>query len=166
MPFCKNCGSPVDGQFCGKCGTPLSAPAAGAYPPPPAQPPAGASYGAPPQAAPAAGGLTDNVAGLLCYIAGFITGIVFLAIAPYNQNKFIRFHAFQSIFFSVAWFAFWVVQGILGMILPGMLFFIITLLSLLIWLGGMVIWILLMVKAYQGQKWHLPIIGPIAEKQA
>lgn len=171
MPFCKNCGSPVEGSFCAKCGTPMAAPPAPGYTPPPPgyqQPPAGyppqQQYAAPPQAA--AGGLTENVAGALCYIAGLITGIVFLALAPYNQNKFIRFHAFQSIFFNIAWIALWIVEVILAMILPWGLHLIISLLSLVIWLGGLVAWIFMMLKAYQNQKFKLPVIGDIAEKQA
>lgn len=181
MPFCKNCGSPVEGQFCGKCGTPIAAaPAPGAYPPPPPPPPAqqppqyGQQYpnqygAAPQQAQTTAGGLQPNVAGLLCYIAGFITGIIFLAIAPYNQNKFVRFHAWQSIFLNIAWFGFWVVEMILSTILLSISFAfgaLLTLLSMLIPIGFLVLWIMLMVKAYQGQKWSLPVIGAMAEKQA
>ncbi|HOK48338.1 MAG TPA: DUF4870 domain-containing protein [Bryobacteraceae bacterium] len=165
MAFCKNCGSPVEGKFCGKCGTPVAAAAAG-------QQAAPASYGQPQEQqyaaapAPQAGGLSENVAGLLCYVAGFITGIVFLSMAPHNQSKFVRFHAWQFIFFSGAWIGLWIVNTILGMILPWALMIIVSLLSLVVWLGGMVVWILLMVKASQGQKWQLPVIGPMAEKQA
>ncbi len=163
MPFCKNCGSPVEGQFCSKCGAPAGGPAPGAQP---------QQYGTPAAAAPApapaqtAAGLTDNVAGLLCYVAGFITGIVFLGIAPYNRNKFVRFHAWQAIFFSGAWLAFWILDGIVAMILPWSLSVLLSMLSLVIWLGGMLVWVLLMVRAYQGQKWQLPVVGQIAEKQA
>ena len=59
-------------------------------------------------AQPVASGMTDNVAGALCYVLGLVTGIVFLVLAPYNQNKFVRFHAFQSIFFHVAFIGIWV----------------------------------------------------------
>ena len=45
--------------------------------------------------------MTDNMAGALCYLFGFITGILFLVLAPYNQNRDIRFHAFQSIFLNI-----------------------------------------------------------------
>jgi uncharacterized membrane protein len=188
MAFCKNCGSPVEGQFCGKCGTPLAAgPAPGGYappPPPPQQPPqygqqpyqqqppygGQQQYGAAPQSAPVAtGGLQPNVAGLLCYVVGFITGIVFLAIAPYNQNKFVRFHAWQSIFLNIAWFAFWILEMIVSTVLLTVSFAfsaLLGLLSLVISLAFLVLWVMLMVKAYQGQKWVLPIIGPLAEKQA
>lgn len=185
MAFCKNCGSPVEGQFCGKCGTPISAGGAPAGypppPPPPQQPPQYGQqppyqqqypnqYGAAPQPAPVtAGGLQPNVAGLLCYIAGFITGIVFLAIAPYNQNKFVRFHAWQSIFLNIAWFAFWIIEMIISAIVLSISFAfsaLLGLLSMVISIGFLILWIMLMVKAYQGQKWSLPVIGPLAEKQA
>jgi hypothetical protein len=102
MPFCRNCGAPVEGQFCPQCGTPVAGAAApsGSPPPPPA----------------AAAGLSENAASALCYLLGFITGIVFLAIAPYNQIRTVRFHAFQSIFFSVGLFAIAIGLGILSVI--------------------------------------------------
>jgi uncharacterized membrane protein len=191
MPFCRNCGSPVEGQFCAKCGTPISAGGASAPPPPepppaqpysqsagappppppPAQPYAQAGYGAAPQPAQAASGMTDNLAGLLCYLVGIITGILFLVLEPYNKSKFVRFHAFQSIFLFVAWIALWIVLAILGTIVRLVLGFwtaaaLMSGLHLLVGLGFFVLWIVLMVKAYQGQKFMLPIIGPIADKQA
>src|SRR5258708_4167281 len=95
MAFCPNCGSQVNGSFCANCGTPMGAAGAaglGTVPP-------GSGFQPTPLSAP---GLTDNVAGALCYLATIITGVIFLVIAPYNQNKFIRFHAFQSIFLFVA----------------------------------------------------------------
>ncbi len=170
MPFCKNCGSQVDGQFCAKCGTPIGPPAAESYTAPA---PAGQAYAQPTaQTAPpaAAAGLTDNVAGLLCYIVGLITGILFLVLAPYNQNKFIRFHAFQSIFYNVAIIGLWIVLSIFGAIIRAMVGFgfglVWSLIMLLVWLACVGVWILLMVKAYQGQKYMLPVIGPLADKQA
>ncbi len=168
MAFCRNCGSPVDGQFCARCGTPVAAPAPGS-----STPPAGQAY--PPSAGPAvppaaaATGLTDNVASLLCYILGLITGILFLVLAPYNQNKTIRFHAFQSIFFNIATIVLMIIMSILGTIFFSISFLMLSLwgmVHLLVWLGILVVWVLLMVKAYQGQKWLLPVIGPLAEKQA
>jgi uncharacterized membrane protein len=152
MAFCANCGSAVEGQFCGGCGQAVGAPAAGT--------------GASPAAA---GGMTDNVAGLLCYILGFITGILFLVIAPYNQSKFVRFHAFQSIFLSVAWFALNIVQSILMSVAVSISFGLLGIVGMLwtvLWLGLLAVVILLMVKAYQGERFKLPIIGDLAEKQA
>ncbi len=58
--------------------------------------------------------MTDNMAAALCYALGFITGILFLVLAPYNQNREIRFHAFQSIFLNIAWFvALWIIVSII-----------------------------------------------------
>ena len=177
MAFCKNCGSPVEGPFCPKCGTSQAAPppSGAAYTQPPQQPPPAQGYapqpGYAPAPAPAASGMTDNLAGLLCYLAGIITGILFLVIEPYNKSKFVRFHAFQSIFLFVAWIGVWIVLAIFSMILHLVLGFwtaasLVGLLHTAVGLGFFVLWILLMVKAYQGQKFSLPIIGAIAEKQA
>ena len=110
--------------------------------------------------------MTDNVAGALCYLLGLITGILFLALAPYNQSKFVRFHAFQSIFFNVFWIALWIVEMILSAILHTILPFgaglLFALLGLVIWLGGLLIWIFLLYKAYSNEKYMLPVIGALA----
>ena len=100
-------------------------------------------------------GLEPNVAGLLCYVAGWITGLIFFLI---EKDKFVRFHALQSIVFfgavSVAYIIiFWI---------P----FIGWIIGWLIWAFAIVMWIVLMVKAYQGNKFKLPIAGDIAEKNA
>lgn len=159
MPFCKNCGAPVEGQFCPQCGTPL---VGAGGPVPGSQPPA-------PPAAPAAGGLTDNVASALCYLLGFITGIIFLAVAPYNQNKTVRFHAFQSIFLSVVLIAISIALGIVSMILFAISFWLGTLFGLIQMVFGLAVfllWLYIMWKSYQGQKLMLPVIGELAQKQA
>jgi uncharacterized membrane protein len=121
---------------------------------------AGRTAGTP---AAAATGMTDNMAGMLAYIT-FIPAIVFLATAPYNQSRFVRFHSYQSIFFSVAVFAIQVLLSILTFV-P----FLILLtgpLHLLVMLGALVLWIILLLKANQGQMFKLPIIGDLAQKQA
>jgi uncharacterized membrane protein len=158
MAFCPSCGASVEGRFCAKCGTSIHAGMQAGGPQ------------APPPPAPAGSGLTDNVAGALCYVAGLITGIVFLVLAPYNQNKFIRFHAFQSIFFNVLWIAIWIADLIVGVLLHSIFPFgvglLMALVGLVIWLGGFLLWLFLMYKAYSNEKFMLPIIGPIADKQA
>ena len=169
MAFCPNCGAQVEGKFCAKCGSAMSAgPSA---PPPP--PPAGgydAGYSAAgATAVPAATGMTDNVAGALCYVLGLITGILFLVLAPYNQNKTVRFHAFQSIFFNVGTIICWIGLTIIGLILahiPILGWIVDLLLWFALAVGSLVVWLLLMWKAYNNQKLMLPIIGPLAEKQA
>jgi uncharacterized membrane protein len=108
------------------------------------------------------GGLTDNMAGLLCYL--FIPAIIFLVMEPYNKNKFIRFHSFQSVFYCVALIIIGFGMGILGAI-PIFNLLVIPI-GFLVWIGSFILWIVLMLKAYQGQKFKLPIIGDMAEKQA
>jgi len=118
--------------------------------------------------------MQENVAGALCYIVGFITGILFLVLEPYNKNPRVRFHAFQSIFFHLSWIVFWiamtVLQLILAAILPWGLHAILgifgILIGIVIWLGGLATWIFLMFRAYNNNPLVLPIIGPLAQKQA
>jgi len=156
MAFCPNCGAAVDGRFCAKCGTPM--PAGAESTPGPTPPP----YS--PQ--PASAGMTDNVASALCYALGFITGILFLVLAPYNQNRTVRFHAFQSIFLNVAIILFSFALSIL----LGIFHFLGAIFGLflvpVIWLCFFILWLYLMFAAYQNKKVVLPVIGPIAEQQA
>ena len=111
-------------------------------------------------------GLAENAAGALCYLGGLVTGIVFLVIAPYSQNPRIRFHAFQSILFSLAWMLGWFVIVAAGMILPFSLAVMVSLFSMLLWGGGLLVWLLLLWKAYQGETLSLPVIGGIARQQS
>jgi len=168
MAFCASCGAPMEGRFCAKCG----ATAGAAAPPPPSQsaPPPPGAY-APLPATAAAPGLTDNAASALCYLLGVITGVVFLVLAPYNQNKTIRFHAFQSIFLWVASVVVWVGISILHMIVIGATYYgggfgFLLLITSLIHLAMFLFWVFMIVSAYQGKRIVLPVIGPLAEKQA
>jgi uncharacterized membrane protein len=114
--------------------------------------------------------MSSNVAGLLTYILGFITGIIFLVIEPYKNDKFVRFHAFQSIFFNVALIVFWIAYMILSSILTfvsfGILAMVMGLLGLLILLAVLAYWIFLMYKAYNNELYKIPFIGDLAAKQA
>ncbi|MBF0490659.1 MAG: DUF4870 domain-containing protein [Candidatus Omnitrophica bacterium] len=101
-------------------------------------------------------GLQANVAALLSYVLGFITGIVFFVIE--KDNKFVRFHAMQSIVVSGSLF---VAQIVLRFV-PFVGFALSSLLSLL----GLALWIILMIKAYQGELFKLPVAGDIAEKNS
>jgi len=111
-------------------------------------------------------GLQPNVAGLLAYLAGVITGIVFLVIE--KENKFVRFHAMQSILVWVSLVIVSIVASIVGAIL-GHIPYVGWIISMLVWLLITVLWLglwlFLMYKAYQGQLYKLPVIGDIAEKQ-
>jgi uncharacterized membrane protein len=148
MPFCANCGSTVEGQFCGKCGNPVSVPAA-----------AGSQPAAAPAIAPA-NAMADNVASALCYVLGLVTGILFLLIAPYSQNRAVRFHAFQSIFLHLAAIAVWIV----GNIVLGMVH--LWILSPLIGLACLFLFVFMILKTWQGSRIVLPVIGQLAEQQA
>ncbi len=130
--------------------------------PPPPPPPAG---GAPGQ--PTSSGLDPKLAGLLCYILGIVTGLIFFLIE--KTNPVVRFHAAQSIVFSVATIVLWIALFVISIILYqiswalGNLF---NLLTLLVWLGLFIVWIVLLIKGYSGQKWKLPVLGDFAEKLA
>jgi uncharacterized membrane protein len=158
MAFCAKCGAALtEGvTFCGSCGTPSEAAAPGAP--------------APAAAAATPGAMASNVAGLLAYVLGFITGIIFLVLEPYNKDKFIRFHAFQSIFFNVAMIVFWIaytiVSTVLGFVSFGILGIVMAILGLLIFLGILVYWVFLMYKAYNNEKYMIPYIGKLAAQQA
>jgi uncharacterized membrane protein len=144
MAFCNMCGAqiPEGATVCPACAGRSTGPAVAT---------------APPQ------GLTDNVAGMIAYIT-IIPAIIFLVMAPYNRSKFIRFHSFQCIFFAIAWTALWIVLSFIAHI-P-----FLGWLTILIWpligLAGFIIWIVLLLKANQGQMYKLPFIGDMAEKQA
>lgn len=159
MPFCPNCGQSVEGRFCAACGATLGGASPGAPPPPPP------SYQGAPQSN-AQAGLPENAASALCYVLGLVTGILFLAISPYNQNPRIKFHAYQAIFFHLATIVFWVGSIFLLYLLPGPLAFLYGLLQLVIGLGAFLLWLFLMWKAYNNERMELPIVGPMAAAQA
>jgi uncharacterized membrane protein len=104
-------------------------------------------------------GLQPNVAGLLCYLAWWVTGIIFLILE--KDNKTVKFHAWQSILTFVAITIVWIVLQILSIIIWP--FYV---LLIILWLISVILWIVLMVKAYQGQMWKVPVVGDIAAKQA
>jgi len=101
-------------------------------------------------------GMEANIAALLSYLLGFVSGIIFYALE--KENKFVRFHAMQSIVV----FAFLFVVNILTQVLPIIGWAISTLLGV----AGIVVWIVLMIKAYQGEYFKLPVAGDIAEKNS
>jgi uncharacterized membrane protein len=114
------------------------------------------------------GGMTDNVAGMLAYIT-IIPAIIFLVVEPYNKSRFVRFHSFQNIFFMVALIVCWIAFTILAMVLafiPILGHIVIALLWFAVAAGAFVAWIIMLIKANQGQMWKLPVIGDMAEKQA
>ncbi len=145
MAFCNMCGAQIaDGTTtCPAC--------------------AGRAATAPASTTASTAGMADNVAGMLAYVT-IIPAIIFLVVEPFNKNRFVRFHAFQCLFFAVAWTVLWIALSIVAHI-P-----ILGWLTVLIWplvgLAGLIIWVILLLKANQGQMYKLPMIGDMAEKQA
>ncbi|MCJ7749091.1 MAG: DUF4870 domain-containing protein [Desulfobacterales bacterium] len=99
-------------------------------------------------------GLDENVAGFLCYLLGFITGIVFLVVE--KKSRFVKFHARQS---TITFLSLFVISLILGFI-P-----IIALLVYPIWILSLILWLLLMIKALRGERYLLPIVGKMADEK-
>jgi uncharacterized membrane protein len=99
-------------------------------------------------------GMNQNVAGLLCYLAGWITGLIFFLIE--KENRFVRFHAMQSIITFGSLSVLFIVIGFM----PFVNLILVPILAVL----QVILWIILMVKAYQGELFKLPMIGEIAEK--
>jgi len=152
MAYCTKCGTevPAGAAFCSKCG-------------------AGQSSAVEPQTTSAAEpGLSENVAGLLCYVLGWITGIIFFLI---DKRPFVRFHAAQSIVvfgglhiinivIGIAFGAGFMMMGGFGAFGVGAAFYG------LVRLVAFILWILLMVKAYQHEKFEVPIAAGIAKSFA
>jgi uncharacterized membrane protein len=114
--------------------------------------------------------MDTNVAGAIAYLAGLITGIVLLSLDPYKSNSFVRFHAFQSIFFNIAWMGFWIVWMILSAILTsltaGAVGLIAVPLVVIFAIASFGIWAFLMYQAYQQNLFKLPIVGKFAAERA
>jgi uncharacterized membrane protein len=151
MPFCISCGASLanPGVACPSCA-------------PSAQPQTAAVSASP--------GLSTQAAGALAYLAGLITGIIFLVVDPFKGDRFVRFHAFQSIFFNVAWIVLWIAWIFIGFLLGAVtkgLFFLLELpINLLLMVGGFCVWAWLMYSASQGKAVRLPVIGSLAARQA
>ena len=151
--FCPKCGTenPEGAKFCSKCGTELGA----------APAPSGASE--------TSIGLAPNIAGLLCYIAGWITGIIFVVIE--KKSTFVKFHAWQSIMtFGILTVVQIIVSPVFSRIAvatfsPGLLVAS-GVLGTIIGILGFILWIILLIQAGSGKMWKVPLVGDWAEKQA
>jgi uncharacterized membrane protein len=142
--FCSQCGAenPDDARFCSKCGNRVGAAAT-------------LTEDAAKLEAESSTGLSANVAGLLCYVVVWITGIVFLILE--KKSTFVKFHAYQSIMtFGVLTVA----QLVLGWI-P----YIGWVLNILIGILMFILWIILIIQAGTGKMWKVPWAGDWAEKQ-
>lgn len=109
-------------------------------------------------------GLSENAAGGLAYVT-VIPAIVFLLIEPYNRSSYVRFHSWQCIFMAVAWIVVDVAIGIFGRVMSfmGLLAFA---LYPLVALAMLILWIMVLIKAFNGERFKLPVIGDLAAKQA
>jgi uncharacterized membrane protein len=108
-------------------------------------------------------GLSDNGAGALAYIT-FIPAILFLVMPPYNKSTYVRFHAWQSIFLNVLGVAVFIVFAILGRI--PLLNLLVIPVMLAVFLGLFILWLAVILKALNGQRFHIPALGQLAESQA
>lgn len=101
-------------------------------------------------------GIEANLAGALCYLVWFISGIAILAIE--KESTFVKFHALQSTLLFLPTFV--VISVLLSIPLVGWV------LAYLLWIASLVLWLVLMFKAYSGERVKLPYIGRIAEEHA
>ena len=114
-------------------------------------------------------GLTPNVAAGLACVLTFISGIIFLLLE--KRSQFVRFWAMQAIVFGGVWFLAGIVLSILGAIfahipvLGIIVGLLLTLLSFALTIGGLIVWIVMLVKSFSGQEWEIPILGRIARQQ-
>jgi uncharacterized membrane protein len=168
MSACLSCGTALaaDTRFCQSCGSPTRIEIGVS----PSAVESSAVAVMPSSGERGSKSMETNLVGALTYLAGFVTGIVFLVLDPYKSNSFVRFHAFQSIFFNVAWIGFWIVWMILSAVLTpltGGIFALIALpLMLIFTLTGFGIWLFLMYQAYQQKLFKLPVVGKFAAQQA
>jgi uncharacterized membrane protein len=173
MAFCGSCGTQMNDEatLCKTCGKPSSPDVVSASVLDSTAPDSTAHKANSTSATtPSSAGISPNVAGALSYLFGALSGIIFLLIDPFKSDRFVRFHAFQSIFFSLGWIGLWVV-GETAMVLfeaitAGFLAVLIIPLSLIFTLGSLGYWFFLMYKAYSGQQYRIPWIGRIAGQQA
>lgn len=110
-------------------------------------------------------GLSDNAAGAIAYMT-FVPAIVFLLIPPYNQNRNVRFHAWQSLLLSASAIA---ISFLLSFLLVIFLVFdaeLLVVFKRLIWVGWFVLWLICVVKALNGERFRIPILGALAERQS
>lgn len=110
--------------------------------------------------------MEENLASALCYLIPVITGILFLFVDPYNRNKTVRFHAYQAIFF---WLAVMVADVVIDIVFGSILggdgsYAILRLVWAVFRLAVLALWLVLMYRAYNRERWVLPVVGEMAQK--
>ncbi|MFZ1007873.1 MAG: zinc-ribbon domain-containing protein [Candidatus Sulfotelmatobacter sp.] len=150
MPIpCPDCAAemPDDAAFCPGCGRAMHAPE---------------------RAHGTVGGLPETMSGALAYFL-VVPAIVFLLIQPFSKNRFVRFHSFQCLGFCLVGVVIGAALRILGVMLafiPAVGHLLVALFTMLVSLAFFVVWVVLVVKALQGEMFKLPLVGDFAEKQA
>jgi uncharacterized membrane protein len=110
----------------------------------------------------------ENIAGALAYIT-VVPAIVFLLIDPYRRNRFVRFHSLQCLFLWLALFLIAAVMRVLEpviFLIPSFGYLLFLLIAMVVTLGAFVIWLVLVIKALQGEAFKLPVVGELAQRQA
>ena len=110
----------------------------------------------------------ENIAGALAYFT-FIPAIIFLFLAPYNTNRFVRFHSLQCLFLWATLVSTAIALKIISLVLlfiPVLGHLLVVLLSMFLSLGAVMVWLILIVKALQGEAFKLPVLGEFAEQMA
>ncbi len=105
----------------------------------------------------------NNIIAALSYVGFAVTGIIFLMVEPYSRDETVRFHARQSIAFTVAWIAFSIVMGVFIAVLPGGLSKLFHFISDLGNIGLAVLWVFLIYQAYIGKRFRVPVLADWAE---
>jgi uncharacterized membrane protein len=146
---CPNCAAqmPETAAFCPGCGHPMQTE---------------------PRAQGTVGALPENIAGALAYIT-FIPAVFFLVLEPYNKSRFLRFHSVQCL---LLWAAATLVgialklASVVLFIIPVLGPLLVLLVSVVVSLAVAVIWLVLVVKAFQGEMFRLPLLGDFAAQYA
>jgi uncharacterized membrane protein len=110
----------------------------------------------------------ENIAGAVAYIT-IVPAIVFLLIDPYRRNRFVRFHSLQCLFLWLALFLIAAVMRVLEPVLfliPSFGYLLFLLIAVVVTLGAFVTWLVLVIKALQGEAFKLPVVGDLAERQS
>jgi len=104
-----------------------------------------------------------RVIAALSYLLGVVTGVIFLYVEPYSQDEFVRFHARQSIIFSIAWFAIQIIAGVFIAVMPQPISRLLAFLLSILNIGIAIFWVILMYKAYSGERYRIPELANWAE---
>ncbi|HMD05494.1 MAG TPA: DUF4870 domain-containing protein [Candidatus Binatus sp.] len=107
-----------------------------------------------------------NVIAALAYLVFFVSGVIFLYLEPYNQDEFIRFHARQSIGFSLAWIAISIVFAVFIAVMPHGIGALLGFIQTLVDIALAVYWVFLMYEAYNGERYRIPELSDIVDSIA